>query len=103
MASALSRISGTVINRLAFSSTNFLFSKLTDHGEEKRKRYDLALEKLQMARDEWNKDRIKDLDFINKRLRETNEAKTYINNVNEAMLEYYQLFVKQTKPFPSVP
>ena len=34
---------------------NFLLSRLTDHGEEERKRHDLALEKLQRARDEWNK------------------------------------------------
>ena len=34
---------------------NFLLSRLMDHGEEERKRQDLALEKLQRARDEWNK------------------------------------------------
>ena len=31
------------------------------------------------------------LDFINKRLREKNETRTYINNVDEAMLEYYHV------------
>ena len=30
-----------------------------DHGEKERKRHDLALEKLQRARTEWNKDRMK--------------------------------------------
>ena len=30
-------------------------SRLTDHGEEERKRHDLALEKVQRAKDEWNK------------------------------------------------
>ena len=58
------------LNALAFSGTNFVFSKLTDHGEKKRKKHDLALESLQMARDKWNKGRMKRLDFINKRLRE---------------------------------
>ena len=58
------------MNALAFSGTNYLFSGLTDHGEKECKRHDLALEKLQMARDEWNKDRMKRLDFMNKRLRE---------------------------------
>ena len=29
----------------AFSGTNFFFSKLTDHGEKKHKRHNLALEK----------------------------------------------------------
>ena len=65
----------------------FLFSRLTDHGAEERKRHDLALEKLQRARDEWNRDGMKRLDLINKRLRERNEARAYIKNVNETMLE----------------
>ena len=42
-----------------------------------------------MTRDEWNKDQMKLLDFINKRLGEKNEAKVYINKVDKAMLEYF--------------
>ena len=95
MTSLLFTVGGTVVNALAFSGTNFVFSRFTDHGEEERKRHDLALEKLQRARDEWNKDRMKRLDFVNmKRLREKNEARVYINNVDEAMLEYYRVFAK---------
>ena len=71
--------------------------------QKERKRHDLALEKLQRARDEWNRDRVKHLDFINKRLREKNEAKVYINNVDEAMLEYYRVFAKKTKRLPPEP
>ena len=37
---------------------------------------------------------------MNKRLGEKNEARTYINNVDEALLEYYRVFAKQIKPFP---
>ena len=96
-------IGRAVVNALAFSGTNFVFSRLTDHGAEERKRHDLALEKLQRARDEWNRDRMKRLDFINRRLREKNEAKAYINNVDEAMLEYYRVFAKQIKPLPPEP
>ena len=103
MASLLFTIGGAVVNALSFSGTNFVFSRLTDHGAEERKRHDLALEKLQRARDEWNRDRTKRLDFINKRLREKNEARTYINNVDEAMLEYYRVFAKQIKPLPPEP
>ena len=43
------------------------------------------------------------LDFINKRLREKNEARVYINNVDEAMLEYYRVFAKQLKALPTEP
>ena len=46
---------------------------------------------------------MKRLDFINKRLREKNEARAYINNVDEAMLEYYRVFAKQIKPLPPEP
>ena len=70
LASLLFTIGGAVVNALAFSGTNFVFCRLTDHGTEERKRHYLVLEKLQMARDEWNKDQMKRLDFINKRLRE---------------------------------
>ena len=100
MASLLFTIGGAVFNALTFSGTNFVFSRLTDHGEEERKRHDLALKKLERARNEWNKDRKKRLDFINKRLHEKNEARAYINNVDEAMLEYYRVFGKQINPLP---
>ena len=47
---------------------------------------------------------MKQLDFIKKRLREKNEARAYINNANEAMLEYYRVFAeKKIKPLPFEP
>ena len=103
MASLLFTIGGAVVNASAFSGTNFVFSRLMDHGEKQSKRHELALEKLQRARDEWNKDRNKRLDFINKRLREQNRARAYINNDDEAMLEYYRIFAKKLKPLPPEP
>ena len=89
MASLLFTAGGVVFNALAFTGTNFVFSRLMDHDEEERRRHDLAIERLQRARDEWNEDRMKRVDFINKRLREKNEARAYINNVDEKMVEYY--------------
>ena len=103
MSSLLFIIGGAVVNSVVSGGTNFIFSMLTDHGAEKRKRHDLALKKLQRVRDEWNKDQMKRLDSINRRLREKNEAIAYINNVDEAMLEYYQVFAKQIKPLPPEP
>ena len=58
MVSVLFTIGGAVVNALSFRGTNFVFSRLTDHRTEERKRHDLALEKLQRARHEWNRDRI---------------------------------------------
>ena len=48
MTSVLFTNGGSVMNALAFSGTNFLFSKVTDNGEKERKKHDLALEKLQV-------------------------------------------------------
>ena len=99
----LSGIFSSVFSATAFGGTNLVFSMLTDHGAKERKRHDLALENLQRAREKWNEDRMKRLDFINKRLREKNEARTYINNIDEVMLEYYRAFGKQIKPLPTEP
>ena len=103
MASVLFTVDDPVMNALAFSSTNSLFSKLRDHGEKKSKIDDLAFIKLHRARDVSNKDRIKCLNFTNNSMREKNEAKAYINNVDETMLEYYQVFVKQIRTLPPGP
>ena len=56
MASLAMLIRGAAINALAFSGSNYLFSKLSDHDEAERKRHDLAMEKFQKARDQWNKE-----------------------------------------------
>ena len=45
-----------VINVLGFSGSNYLFSKLSDHGQAEQKRHDLAMEDFQKARDKWNKE-----------------------------------------------
>ena len=103
MTSLLLTNGSAVVNALAFSGTNFVFIMLTDHGAEERKRHDLAEEKLQRARDKWNEDRMKRLDFVNKRLREKNDARVYMNNVDEPMLEYYGVFTKPIKLLPPDP
>ena len=103
MASLLFTVGGAVVNALVFSGSNFVFSRLPDHCKEEQKRPDLAIERLQKVRNEWNEDRMKRLDFINRRLCENNEARVYINNVDDAMLEYCQAFAKQIKPLPPEP
>ena len=100
MTSLLLTIDGGVFIALAFSATNFVFSRLTDPGEDERKKHDLAIKGLQRTRDEWNEDRMKQLDFINKRLCDKNKARACINNVDQAMVEFYRVFTKQIKPLP---
>ena len=80
MASLGFLIGGAAINALAFSGTNFLFSTLSDHGAAERKRHDIAIEKLQKARDLWNKQRIERLDYINDEMKKRNESMQYFND-----------------------
>ena len=91
------------INATAFGGVGLAFSMLKHDGGKERKRHDLVLKNLQRARDELNEDRMKRLDFINKRLREQNKARAYINDTNEAILEYYRVFAKKIKPLPPEP
>ena len=89
MATLLYTVGGAMVNAAEFDGGNLAFSMLREHGAgEECKRHDLVLEELQRARGKWNDDRTKRLDFINKRLRQTQAAKTYINNVDGAMFEY---------------
>ena len=60
MATLAVMIGGAVINAVTFSGSNYLFSKLSNHGEAEQKRHDLAMEEFQKDRDEWNKERVKD-------------------------------------------
>ena len=46
---------------------------------------------------------MKRFDLINKRLHEKNEVRAYINNVDEAMREYYRVFAKQIGSLPREP
>ena len=103
MASLLAIGASAAVNALAFSGTNYLFSKFSDHGEAERKRHDLALEDLQRDRDKWKQDLLKRLDFINKRLRDKKEARDYIGNLDSAMLKYYKVFGVKLKPLPPEP
>ena len=103
MASLLFTGGGAVINALAFSGTYFVFSRLTYHDAEERKRHDLALEKLQRAKDEWNRDRMKRLDFMNKRLREKMRREHTLTMLMKQCLKYYRVFAKQIKPLPPEP
>ena len=58
MASIGFLIGGTLINALAFSGSNFLFSSPSKESVDKeRKRHDKAIEDLQRAQIEWAKRR----------------------------------------------
>ena len=69
MASVGFLIGGAIINALAFSGSNFLFSRLSRESiNMERKRHDKAIEDLQRAQIEWAKKRQERLDYINNQI-----------------------------------
>ena len=54
MASVAMLIGGALANALAFTGSSYLFHRLSENNiDAKRKRHDLAIEKLQKAQIEW--------------------------------------------------
>lgn len=82
-------VGGAIINGLAFSGSNYLFSKLSKSDDAKR-HYE-ALEKLQAAQDAYEKKRLAMLDFINQRLSNERHAEQTFTDVDQAMKEYYRI------------
>ena len=78
-------IGGAVVNALAFSGSNYLFSSLKD---KERERHDKAVEQLQAAHEEWTRKRTKHLDWINEELRRQTHAVKTFHDVDEAIREY---------------
>ena len=82
-------VGGAVVNALAFSGSNFLFSMLRDPGaDEERKRHDKAVEQLQAAQAEWSRKRAERLDWINEELRRQGHAVRTFRDVDEAIHQY---------------
>ena len=93
-------VGGAVVNALAFSGSNYMFSKLQSHDEIKRRNN--AMEQLQAAEDAYERKRIETLDFINEKLRQQNHAEHTFRNVDTAIKEY-NLATNQTLRIPPKP
>ena len=88
MASIGFLIGGALINALAFSSSNFLFSSLSKESTDKeQKRHDKAIEDLQRAQIERAKKRQELLDYINNQI--IKERKKAFSDLNTAMQQYF--------------
>ena len=63
-------IGGALANALAFTSSSYLFHRLSkDSIDKERKRHDTAIEALQAGQLEWAHKRQQRIDFINNQLR----------------------------------
>ena len=105
MASAVAMmVGGAVVNALAFTGSNYLFSKTgSDDAEEERERHDKAEEQLQKAQTEWNEKRTQRLDYINKEMKKEHHALNEFDDVDQAMKEYYYVTGKQLSPLEEEP
>ena len=88
MATAAMMIGGAVVNALAFSGSNYLFSKL--HSDEERKRHDKALEDLTRARDIYEKKRLALIDYYNNKVMEERKADKNYDDSKKAMELYFE-------------
>lgn len=85
-------VGGAVVNALAFTGSNFLFSSISKQQIDKeRKRHDLALEKLARAKEDWEQQRVKYLDYLNKRMMQQKLSEKTFSNVNEALRVYSEV------------
>ena len=92
---------GALVNALAFSGSNYLFSTLSSSAE--RKRHNLALEQLQHDRDSWNQARLQRIDYINTQLKKQDHAERTFADVDDAMRQYYNLTGVLLDPLPPEP
>ena len=104
MASVAMLIRGTIANILAFTSSSYLFSRLSkDNIEKERERHDLAIERLQKGQIEWTQKRQQRIDFINRQLRLERKVETKFTELNDAMREYHEVFGHKLPPLPREP
>ena len=104
MASIGFLIGGALINALAFSGSNFLFSSLSKESVNKeQKRHDKAIEDLQRTQIEWAKKRQELLDYINNEIMKERKAEKRFTNLNSAMQQYFLVTGRQLEPLPPKP
>lgn len=105
MASAIAMmVGGALVNALAFSGSNYLFSKLgKEEHQHEMERHNLATEQLMRERDAWNERRQKRLDFINEQLHKQSHSIKTFQDVDLAMKEYSIRFGKSLPSLGSEP
>ena len=94
MATVAVIVGAAIVNAIAFTTGNALYDKFgrTD-GSEERARHDRAIADLQKASAEWNQKRLETLDFINRSVKQKDDARDTFDDVDKA-LEFYN----QTHP-----
>ena len=101
MASIGFLIRGALVNALAFTGSNYLFSSLSKESIDKeQKRHDKAIEDLQKAQIEWAKKRQERLDYINNQIMKQHKGEKRFADLNSAMQQYFIVTGRQLEPLP---
>ena len=106
MASIGFLIGGALVNALAFTGSNYLFSSLSKESipiDKERKRHDKAIEDLQRAQIECAKKRQERLDYINDQIMKQRKAEKRFADLNSAMQQYFIVTGWQLEPLPPKP
>ena len=100
MAGVLMMVGGAIVNAVAFTGSNFLFSSIASKRiDQERKRHDLALERLSGAKLRYEKERTKYLDFLNERIQQEKQSKETFHNV-DAALRVYNTITEENEVLP---
>ena len=104
MASIGFLIGGALVNALAFTGSNYLFSSLSKESIDKeRKRHDKAIEDMQQAQLLWAKKRQERLDYINDQIIKEHKAEKRFVDLSSAMQKYFIVTGRQSEPLPPKP
>ena len=97
-------VGGAMVNALAFSGSNYLFSMLRSSDlNEEHKRHDQAVEQLQAAQAKWSRKRTERLDWISEDLRRQGHAIQTFRDVDDAMREYSRVTGTKLDPLGPEP
>ena len=104
MASVLMMVAGAVINAVAFTGGNYLFSMVDKNGaQEEAKRHNAAIEKLNQEQADYNIKRAKNLDWLNTENSRKQEATNELYSVNSAFDTYKELYGQEPAlPHPNL-
>jgi hypothetical protein len=103
MATIAFMIGGAIVNALAFTGGNYVFSLLAkQNADEERIRHDKALENYQNAQADYSKKRQERLDYLNEKIRAEIHADRTYDDVDQAMQEYFIITGGDTKDVPDI-
>ena len=103
MASIGFLIGGALVNALAFTGSNYLFSSLSKESIEKERKRHKAIEDMQQAQLLWAKKRQERLDYINDQIIKEHKAEKRFVDLSSAMQQYFIVTGRQLEPLPPKP